>query len=103
VAPLEQAAAGLPLGIFPDVGYETGVCPMAPGDRLIAFTDGIFEAANRQGKQFGTAGIKSSLGKSARAPSTTEALLESLIEDVKGHMEGLEFEDDFTLIAVERR
>jgi sigma-B regulation protein RsbU (phosphoserine phosphatase) len=103
VAPLNQATAGLPLGIFPDARYETGSCQLLPGERLIAFTDGIFEAANRQGKQFGMAGIKSSLGKLSHVTSTSEALLDALIEDVKGHMEGQDFEDDFTLLAIERR
>ena len=103
VAPLDQATTGLPLGIVPDARYETGRCQMLPGERLIAFTDGLFEAANRQGKQFGTAGIKSSLGRWAPTASTSEALLDALIADVKGHMEGLDFEDDFTLLAIERR
>jgi sigma-B regulation protein RsbU (phosphoserine phosphatase) len=103
VAPLTEAKQGLPLGIFPNERYETGSCRMIPGERLIAFTDGIFEASNRQGKQFGTAGIKSSLVKLAHAAATSEALLDALIEDVKEHMEGQTFEDDFTLIAVERK
>ncbi len=103
VARLDQARTGLPLGIFPDERYETGSCQMSPGEKLIAFTDGIFEASNRQGKQFGTSGIKNSLAKRANTASTSEALLDAVIEDVKGHMEGLDFEDDFTLIAIERR
>ncbi len=100
---LTEAKAGLPLGIFPDVRYETGSFQMIPGDRLIAFTDGIFEASNRHGKQFGTAGIKSSLVKLAPAASSSETLLDALIDDVKEHMRGRGFEDDFTLIAIERR
>ena len=103
VAPLDQATPGLPLGIFPDACYETGTCQMLPGEKMIAFTDGLFEAVNRQGKQFGTAGIKSSLAKWTATASTSEALLDALIEDVKQHMEGLDFDDDFTLLAVERR
>jgi sigma-B regulation protein RsbU (phosphoserine phosphatase) len=103
VAPLDQATPGLPLGIFPDARYETGTCQMLPGEKMIAFTDGLFEAVNRQGKQFGTAGIKSSLAKWTATASTSEALLDALIEDVKQHMEGLDFDDDFTLLAVERR
>lgn len=102
VAPLRQATPGLPLGIFPDQHYETGRCQLSPGERLIAFTDGIFEASNHQGNQFGTAGIQNSLVRLTRAAPTSEALLDALIEDVKGHMEGLDFEDDFTLIAIER-
>jgi sigma-B regulation protein RsbU (phosphoserine phosphatase) len=102
VALLNQARPGLPLGISPDERYETGNCQMSPGEKLIAFTDGIVEASNRQGKQFGLSGIKSSLTRLAGMAST-EKLLDSLIEDAKGHMDGLDFEDDFTLIAIERR
>jgi sigma-B regulation protein RsbU (phosphoserine phosphatase) len=100
---LDQTKAGLPLGIFSDQRYETGRYQMIPGERLIAFTDGVFEASNRQGKQFGTAGIKRSLAKLAGAASTSEALLDALIDDVKEHMERQDFEDDFTLMAIERR
>jgi sigma-B regulation protein RsbU (phosphoserine phosphatase) len=103
VTPVNPAAAGLPLGISPDVRYETVSYQMRPGERLVAFTDGIFEAANRKGKQFSTAGITNSLGKLAHATLTSEALLDALIEDVRGHMEGLDFEDDFTLLVIERR
>jgi sigma-B regulation protein RsbU (phosphoserine phosphatase) len=103
VAPLDQVPAGPPLGIIPDERYETTSCQLNPGEKLIAFTDGIFEASNRLGKQFGAAGIKRSLVKLTHVASTSEALLDALIEDVKGHMEGLDFEDDFTLIAIERR
>jgi sigma-B regulation protein RsbU (phosphoserine phosphatase) len=103
VTPLDQAAAGLPLGIAPDTSYETGSCQVRPGDRLIVFTDGVFEASNRQGKQFGTRGIKRSLGHWAQSARTSEALLDALIDDVKGHMKDLDFQDDFTLLAIERR
>jgi sigma-B regulation protein RsbU (phosphoserine phosphatase) len=103
VAAMNQAAAGLPLGISPEVRYQTVRYQMPPGERLVAFTDGIFEATNRQGQQFGVTGINNSLGRLAQAGLTPEALLDALVEDVKGHMQGLEFEDDFTLLAVERR
>ena len=103
VTSLDHAKVELPLGILPDVRYETSSCQILPGDRLIAFTDGIFEATNRHGKQFGTPGVKRSLGKLAPAALTSDALLDALIEDVRGHMEGLDFEDDFTLLAIERR
>lgn len=103
VAPLDEALVGLPLGIAPDAAYETGSCRLLPGERLIAFTDGLFEATNGHGKQMGTLGIKGHLETLARAGLTSEALLDSLIDGVKSHMEGLDFEDDLTLLAVEPR
>jgi sigma-B regulation protein RsbU (phosphoserine phosphatase) len=103
VTPLDQAKPGLPLGIDPDVRYETGRYQMLPGERLIAFTDGLFEASNRSGRQFGLSGIKTSLKKIAQAAAPAEVLVDALIADVNSHMEGLDFEDDFTLLVIERR
>jgi sigma-B regulation protein RsbU (phosphoserine phosphatase) len=103
VVPLDGALVGPPLGIVPNATYETGSCRLLPGERLIAFTDGLFEATNGQGKQMGTLGIRSHLATLARADLTSEALLDSLIEGVKAHMKGLDFEDDLTLLAIEKR
>jgi sigma-B regulation protein RsbU (phosphoserine phosphatase) len=103
VAAIDQAAAGLPLGLSPDVHYQTVRYQMLPGERLVAFTDGIFEATNAQGHQFGVSGIENSLKKLSQSALTPEALLDALVEEVQGHMPGLDFEDDFTLLAIERR
>jgi sigma-B regulation protein RsbU (phosphoserine phosphatase) len=103
VAPVHQAAAGLPLGISPNVRYQTVAYEMLPGERLVVFTDGIFEATNRQGKQWGITGITQGLQKLSQEPLAAEALLDAVVEDVKAHMDGLDFEDDFTLLAIERK
>jgi sigma-B regulation protein RsbU (phosphoserine phosphatase) len=44
---------GLPLGIRPDVHYETASVELKPGDALIFFTDGVIEAFNEAGEEFG--------------------------------------------------
>ena len=44
---------GLPLGIRSDVGYETASLELRPGDALIFFTDGVVEAFNEAGEEFG--------------------------------------------------
>src|SRR5712692_5866896 len=49
--PLE--AGGLPLGIRPDVSYETAALELKPGDALIFFTDGVVEAFSEAGEEFG--------------------------------------------------
>ena len=45
------------LGVFPDWKYEDSVVQLAPGDRLVLFTDGITEAAKQDGEQFGEEGL----------------------------------------------
>jgi sigma-B regulation protein RsbU (phosphoserine phosphatase) len=44
---------GLPLGIQPEVKYETASLELAAGDALIFFTDGVVEAFNQSGEEYG--------------------------------------------------
>jgi phosphoserine phosphatase RsbU/P len=44
---------GLPLGIESGAVYQTGVEELRPGDALIFFTDGVVEAFNEAGEEFG--------------------------------------------------
>jgi len=44
---------GLPLGIEPSAVYETGTVTLRAGDALILFTDGVVEAFNSDGDEFG--------------------------------------------------
>jgi sigma-B regulation protein RsbU (phosphoserine phosphatase) len=46
-------AGGLPLGIRSDVKYETASLELRAGDALIFFTDGVVEAFNESGEEFG--------------------------------------------------
>lgn len=48
---------GILLGVFPDVAYKRGRIELRPGDILAAYTDGISEATDVQGEQFGLKGI----------------------------------------------
>ncbi len=44
---------GLPLGIQSNEKYETALLELKPGDALIFFTDGVVEAFNESGEEFG--------------------------------------------------
>ena len=44
---------GMPLGISPDAEFATGSVELAAKDVLILFTDGVVEAFNQQGEEFG--------------------------------------------------
>jgi serine phosphatase RsbU (regulator of sigma subunit) len=99
----ETAAIGLPLGIEAEERYITQSSRLGPGERLIVFTDGILEAANRDGKLFGLAGVQSTLASLSSPASTSDTLLDGLLDRVRAHLNGSDFEDDFTVLAVERR
>jgi phosphoserine phosphatase RsbU/P len=46
---------GLPIGIQPEVKYESARVTLAPGDWLIIFTDGLVEAENARQDEYGEA------------------------------------------------
>jgi serine phosphatase RsbU (regulator of sigma subunit) len=46
-------AGGLPFGIEASARYEVGQAQLAPGDALIFFTDGVVEAFDENGREFG--------------------------------------------------
>jgi phosphoserine phosphatase RsbU/P len=50
---VEVVENGLMLAAFSFATYTTVAQPLKPGDRLLLYTDGILEAANAQGEEFG--------------------------------------------------
>ena len=49
----ELDAGGMILGLFPDAAYEMGDVAFAPGDSLLLYSDGISEANDTRGDEFG--------------------------------------------------
>ena len=100
---MDRAGIGLPLGVEPQEHYQTVNWQIHPGERLLLFTDGIIEATNRDGKLFGLARLRNALAELTPVFLSSEALLDALVDRVKDFMDGSDFEDDFTLLAIERR
>lgn len=46
-------SGGLPFGITHDAPYSIGTVQLNPGDWLLIFTDGLIEAVNERGEEFG--------------------------------------------------
>ena len=44
---------GSVLGLFPDVPYDAGMVTLQPGDLVVIYSDGITEARNVEGEEFG--------------------------------------------------
>lgn len=44
---------GMPLGLFPECGFEDRDVLLRPGDALVLYTDGVVEARAADGEQFG--------------------------------------------------
>lgn len=74
---------------------------MSPGDCLLLYTDGINEAENANGDQFGLDRLETSFRQSA--PNGAEAVLQQVHADVLSHAQGFKQSDDITLIAIQRK
>ena len=53
VAPLVLESGGLPVGLLPDASYEERTVSLGRGDRLYCATDGLTDAENIAGQEFG--------------------------------------------------
>ena len=71
---------GLPLGITRSVRYQSGETTLAPGDRLVIFTDGAVEAENEAADEFGEGRLLGELqaGRGARAADALKRLMISI-------------------------
>jgi sigma-B regulation protein RsbU (phosphoserine phosphatase) len=63
---LELIENGLMLAAFSFATYSTAEYPLEPGDRLVLYTDGILEAANATGEEFGPHRLSALLKDGAR-------------------------------------
>jgi sigma-B regulation protein RsbU (phosphoserine phosphatase) len=104
---LEMVAVGVDgsgpaLGMIPDENYAAVTVPLSPGDRVFVFTDGLYEAADASGEEFGTARLRVAL--TARAGQATPSLLDGLLDAVRAFgssASGQGFADDLCLVAVD--
>jgi sigma-B regulation protein RsbU (phosphoserine phosphatase) len=58
---------GMVLGLFPQARYEACTIRLQPGDHLVLFTDGVLEARDIGGDEFGEERMRELLKKNARA------------------------------------
>jgi sigma-B regulation protein RsbU (phosphoserine phosphatase) len=95
---------GLFLGKFDFATYSAVKVPLAPGDRTLLYTDGISEANNPEGMEFGTARFRQFLEaeKNVSANQFADGLLEELAHwSARG--EGEDLDDDITMVTIHVR
>ena len=94
----ELGAGGTVLGLFPEVDYEDAHVDLRPGDLLVAFTDGVTEAVNAEGDDFGEERLKALLQESIG--ETAEDVSAKLSERMRQWGAGAEQHDDLTFVVV---
>ena len=83
---------GMPLGIGSG-DYSEAHVQLAPGSRLLFYSDGITEATNPAGDEYGADRLEQHFGRA-------DASAESILQDVRGFANGDGLHDDATVILV---
>ena len=91
---------GLILGFSPDAVFPTATTRIVPTERLMLYTDGISEAFNPEGEEYGEKRIATFLLK--HRDHSADTLLQELLNDVLQHCGSARIKDDMTLMVVSR-
>lgn len=90
-------AAGTPLGLLPGMNYRSVRLPMAPGSRLLFYTDGLTEVF-RDDEEFGQDRLL--LEFSNTSTLNADGILDALWAAIQGFSGGGPQEDDMTALVL---
>ena len=97
-----QTKPGQPLGLFGNLPIDEERITIPSGGAMLLFTDGLNEASNIDGAEFGENGqLEESL--SAARHKRAQLICEHLWNDVLAFGKGLPQGDDFTTVVIKRR
>lgn len=99
---MEQlASGGLPLGIMPNADFREGRTQLYPGDVLVIYSDGVSEATNPSGEEFGPTRLYEVV---ARNLDGSAAGIRDRIESaLTKFCQGTPAADDITLVICKRQ
>src|SRR5258705_2622869 len=98
VAPKDST--GVPLGMFCNASFPVHRLTLARGDTVFLYTDGLTEARNRAGQEYGLERIRALAARhTGKAP---DGLISECLDDLLSFGEGLKQMDDLTLLVVRR-
>jgi len=100
VESLPHDHAGLILGVMEDASYEPLVYQLQPGDAVTIFTDGIIEAMDPDGSQYGDDRLKERITKDGN--EGVESLGRHVIDDVAEFVGDGVQTDDVCLVCLKR-
>jgi len=91
---------GIPIGALAAASYETGTTQLGPGDWLVIFTDGVVEALNAKGDEFGEPELTRVIDRGASlSPSE---LLKNLLAALDWFVGNTPQHDDMTCLLLKR-
>jgi sigma-B regulation protein RsbU (phosphoserine phosphatase) len=93
-------ATGLPLGMFCEEHFTVSRVQLAPGDTILLYTDGLSEAVDGSGQEYGTERLCGIVKAQHSLPPSE--LISVCLEDLKAFCSGVPKADDVTIMAIRR-
>jgi sigma-B regulation protein RsbU (phosphoserine phosphatase) len=90
--------AGIPLGAFPGSTYDEVSFDLRAGDVFLFSTDGVFEAMNAEGGEFGSGQLLQTL--QAAKEGSAEEIVDAVFRAVERHRGEAPPNDDMTAVVV---
>jgi phosphoserine phosphatase RsbU/P len=96
VVPMNSSC--FPVGMFDSVGCEINRADLAAGDILVLYTDGITEAENSQGEEFGMERLSTLIQSSSML--SADGLMNNILKTATDFCREVGFNDDVTILVV---
>ncbi|MBN1428764.1 MAG: GAF domain-containing protein [Anaerolineae bacterium] len=97
---IELQRGGIALGIIPRVGLKEHRITMAPGDTLVAYTDGLTEAMRVNYEEWGLDRLKSTLKKVSG--QSAQQIIDAVLSEVDAFVGDAPQSDDLTMWVLKR-
>jgi serine/threonine-protein kinase len=98
---MEQlAAGGLPLGIMPNADFREGRTQLHPGDVLVIYSDGVSEAVNPSGEEFGPKRLYEVVARNI--DNSAGGIRDRIESSLTKFCQGTPAADDITLVICKR-
>jgi serine phosphatase RsbU (regulator of sigma subunit) len=91
---------GQPLGVFEDVQIDHQQLTLPQGGMMLLYSDGLNEAADPQGREFGFQQVKQELLNNRH--HTAGIICQKLWQAVQSHSGEIQNQDDFTTVVIKR-
>ena len=89
---------GMVVGLFPSVRFERGHVKLHHGDIVVACTDGITEAADKNDEEFGRERLSELVAKHRELPA--EEIVQNVLQEVDQFSRGGTHEDDRVILVI---
>jgi phosphoserine phosphatase RsbU/P len=94
----ELASGGLIAGVFENSSYDQEIVQMESNDLLFMYTDGLTEALNRNGEEFGESRVRKILASTVEL--SVKEIRDEIIRSVKEWSVNVPLHDDLTFVVM---